>query len=252
MIPQTKVTTKTAVPIVAAMHRLASIVAAHGSVLVLDTASTRVQSGLLRANSPPIWRVGGDDSSVDLFVTAQAVLADAGLSPSAIGAYLFCDGPGSQLGIRTACMALRTWQALRPTPVPVFAYRSLLACALSHQAGGAEPPFAVIADARRACWHAVRIAADGTASSVLRVSNDDLRLWPERLLQPAGFRSWSAPTRPTTTCDYDCSQMLTRLIDVPLLTLVGDPEPWQSAPVVYQTWSGNRHREAQDAAAAQQ
>jgi hypothetical protein len=90
----------------------------------------------------------------------------------------------------------------------------------------------------------VRIAADGSASPVLRVSRAELAEWPEPLLTPAGFRAWTQPPRPAGTCDYDCAAMAAALGELPLLTLVAEPEPWLSAPITYQTWAGQRHRAA--------
>jgi len=227
----------------AAPVSLASVVAAHGSVLMLDPCTIHVQAGVLRTGQAPIWHSGGDDSSIHLFAAAEICLKAANLKPSQIGAYVFCEGPGSQLGIRTAAMALRTWQALRTAPAPVFAYRSLLVAALA-LARTHPGPFAVVADARRDSWHAVRVAADGSASPVLRVASAELADWPEPLLTPTGFRAWAQPPRPAGTCDYDCAAMFAALGELPLLAPVAEPEPWLSAPITYKTWTGERHRAA--------
>ena len=223
------------------MQSPASVVAAHGPVLVLDAATLHVHAGILRAGAPAVWHRGGADSSVELFVATESCLATTGLRIGEIGAFVYCDGPGSQLGIRTACMALRTWQTLRANPAPVFAYRSLLVAALAHRSSAAAP-FAVIADARRECWHAVRVAADGATSDVIRVPLDEVRAWPEPLLQPVGFRAWSPPPRPAGECPYDCAAFFATLADVPLLAATAEPEPWASAPNTYKTWTGERHR----------
>lgn len=234
------------------MVSLASLVAAHGSVLVADAASTQVQVGLLRASAEPRWVTAGDDASVHLFTAAADLLAAAGLKPSKIGAYVFCDGPGSQLGIRTVCIALRTWQTLRSAPAPVFAYRSLEIAALAHARTGTGG-FAVIADARREAWHAVRTEAGGPTGKVFRASHAEVGAWTEPLLQPEGYRSWSPPPRAAGTCAYECRTMWAALADEPLLFSVETPSPWQSAAVAYQTWTGERHRApaAQQAAAQQ-
>ncbi|HLP09131.1 MAG TPA: hypothetical protein VK178_13280 [Opitutaceae bacterium] len=227
----------------AATVSLAAVAAAHGSVLVLDPCTIHVQAGVLRVGQAPLWHSGGDDSSVHLFSAAEVCLHAAGLKPSQVGAYVFCDGPGSQLGIRTAAMALRTWQALRAAPAPVFAYRSLRVAALAHVRSN-PGPFAVVADARRESWHAVRVAADGSATDVLRVSRDELAAWPEPLLTPTGFRAWTQPPRPASTCGYDCAMMFAALENEPLLFPVAEPEPWLSAPITYKLWAGERHRAA--------
>jgi tRNA threonylcarbamoyladenosine biosynthesis protein TsaB len=217
-----------------------SVVAAHGSVLVLDPSTVHVQAGLLRADRPPVWNSGGDDSSIHLFVAVKNCLDAAGITPSQVGAYVFCDGPGSQLGIRTAAMALRTWQTLRRTPAPVFAYRSLVVAAL-HLAGSTSAPFAVVSDARRESWHAVRVAADGGVSPVLRVGVGELAGWAEPLFTPHGFRAWAEPPRPAGVCPYDCGSFFAQLGGRPLLEQVGDAEPWLSSPTTYATWTGRRH-----------
>jgi tRNA threonylcarbamoyladenosine biosynthesis protein TsaB len=226
------------------MFTLAAVVAAHGSVLVLDAATNRMQVGLFHIGHAPVWRHGGDDASIHLFAAVEDCLAGTALRPTEIGAFVFCEGPGGQLGLRTAAMALRTWQALRPTPSPVFAYRSLAVAALTHQRGGAEGPFALIADARREHWHAVRTTAPDSISAVLRVSNEELQCWPEPLFLPAGFRTWSPPPRPAANCAYDCAAIWTALADDPVLQSVASPEPWQPAPQAYKTWTGERHRAA--------
>lgn len=222
---------------------LAAVVAGYDNVLVLDPSTIHVQAGVIRSGQPSQWHTGGDDSSVHLFTAAETSLHAAGLSPSQIGAYIFCDGPGSQLGIRTAAMALRTWQALRAAPVPVFAYRSLRVAALAHARTNAGP-FAVVADARRDSWHAVRVAADGTATDVLRISREELSTWTEPLFTPAGFRAWVQPPRPAATCAYDCASMFSAFGDEPLLFPITEPEPWLSAPITYKSWTGERHRAA--------
>lgn len=242
----------------AAKHRpplmvsLVSTTAAHGPVLVLDAATTRMQAGLWRPGQPPVWKGGGDDASVHLFEAADACLRDGGLRPSAIGAFVFCDGPGSQLGIRTACMAIRTWRTMMASPAPVFGYRSLVLAAHALRKTRATP-FALISDARRDSWHAVRVDARGAVSAVLRASTAEVAAWPEELLQPEGFRAWSKPPRPTSACAYDCAAMWTDLQGEALLIEADPPAPWQSAAIAYQTWTGERHRApvAQQSAAQQ-
>lgn len=225
----------------APMHTLASVLRRCGAVLVLDAATTRMQVGLLQMDAPPRWAQGGDDASVQLFDHAARLLREAQVRPSAVGAFVLCDGPGSQLGIRTACMAIRTWQELRSAAAPVFGYRSLRVAAEA-EARKEAGAFAVIADARRDSWHIVRRASDGSCGEVERVSNDELARGTEPLLQPDGFRSWAKPPRGTRTIAYDCAELWRDLVEAPLLFELSDVTPWQSTTVAYQPWTGERHR----------
>lgn len=71
--------------------------------------------------------------------------------------FLFCEGPGSILGIRIAAAAVRGKNALG-TPVPVFAFQSLhLIAALISRAFPQEKNFTVIAESRMNAWNILRV-----------------------------------------------------------------------------------------------
>ena len=76
--------------------------------------------------------------------------------------FIFCEGPGSILGIRIAAAAIRTHLALaraaaRPEP-PVFSYQSLrLAAHLILRAFPQEKNFVVVAESRMNAWNILRV-----------------------------------------------------------------------------------------------
>lgn len=224
------------------MLALDSVVALNGTALVIDASCARVQAGLVGAGREPAWIASGDEAGVGLFRAAASLLDGAGLKPHTVGAYVFCDGPGSQLGIRTAAMAIRTWQALRAQPAPVFTYRSLRLAAHGLAAAGTVPPFAVVCDARRESWHIARVGADGGVGLVKRVPADELAALGMPLFQPDGFRTWAEPPAPVATCDYTVGALFARLATTELLEPAAEAEPWNPAPPDYKKWSGERHR----------
>src|SRR6185436_9727594 len=105
------------------MPSLSQLLADHGNLLILDAASTQTQVGLLRPAAPSLWQCTPDEAGRGTFVATQQILAGAELRLDDIGAFIFCEGPGSMLGVRTVAMALRTWVALKPRAV--FSYQSL-------------------------------------------------------------------------------------------------------------------------------
>src|SRR3954466_7183961 len=105
------------------MSSLTQLLTAHRSVLVLDAASPWMQVGLLQANTPARWQVAEAEAGSALFKGVDAVLKSAGGQLADVDAFVFCEGPGSMLGVRTAAMAIRTWQVLRARPA--YAYHSL-------------------------------------------------------------------------------------------------------------------------------
>ncbi len=223
----------------AGMATLVQLLANHGSILVLDAASTTAQAGLLRADGPACWHRADDEAGTALFSGTEAVLKAAGLKLAAVGAFVFCEGPGSMLGTRTVAMALRTWQVLQPRPA--YAYQSL---AVAGRFAWTLAPrnFAVMADARRDTWHLQAVDADGRLSPLRRIAATEL---PAReLLTPENFRAWATPPRPAAPCSYDLARIFPAISGDNLFCLVDAPDAFQHEAPAYKKWSAQVHRAA--------
>ena len=221
------------------MASLDQLLARHGSLLVLDAASTTVQVGLLRAGQPALWRRATGESGQVLFPATHACLREAGLSLADVPAFSFCEGPGSLLGIRTVAMALRTWLALRERPVYRYQSLPLLAQGLCHQ--GAAVPFTVVSDARRDTWHAVTAGGEG-GGPLRRLTALELAGRPEPLFLPTAFRAWTPPPRPGADCPYDVAALFAVLPDRDLFTASPAPDAFQHEAPEYKKWSAGVHQ----------
>jgi tRNA threonylcarbamoyladenosine biosynthesis protein TsaB len=224
------------------MISLAQLLASHGCILVLDAASTTVQVGLLRAGASAVWHTSAGEAGKALFAGADAGLRDAGATLEAVRAFVFCEGPGSMLGIRTVAMAIRTWQAVRPRPAYRYQSLALLACELRHR--GKPAPFSVIADARRESWHCVTVTAAGKISPLRRAASPELAASAEPLYQPAAFRAWAPAPRAAQACTYDVASLLAGHTDEDLFSPTGAPDAFQYEAPVYKKWSAQVHRAA--------
>lgn len=218
-----------------AMARLAQILASHGSILVLDAASGRVQVGLLRAGQSASWLVGVEEAGKGVFTGTSVLLEETALALDEIAAFAYCEGPGSMLGIRTIAMTLRTWLTLNNRPV--YAYQSL---ALAARAEWARRPrgFTVIADARRDTWHAQSIAPDGTLAPLRRLPAPELPAG--ELLTPEHFRAWSQPP-PCTVCGYDLAALFPLVASDDILVETPMPDTFQHDAPGYKKWSAQPH-----------
>ena len=208
------------------MPSLRQIIAAHAPLLVIDAAATRVQVGWLTDGEVGTarWSTSDDDTGVGLFTS----LAALGVAIDAANALVFCDGPGSVLGIRTCAMALRTWNVLKPRPM--FSYCSLAVVA---QALG-RPDIGVIADARRELWHHFTLGG-----SLRRVPVAELR---GELVMPENFRHWSQPPPGLTSIPYSLAELLPRVIDADLCRPTDAPDAFLHEEPSYVTWTAKIHR----------
>lgn len=221
------------------MATLVQLLANHGSILVLDAASTCVQVGLLRADGPACWHRTDNEAGTGIFAGTEALLRETGLKLAAIGAFVFCEGPGSMLGTRTIAMALRTWQVLQPRPA--YAYQSL---AIAGRFAWTQAPraFAVIADARRDTWHLQAVEADGRLSPLRRIAATELPAG--ELLTPENFRAWATPPRPAATCGYDLARIFPAISGDNLFRPVEAPDAFQHEAPEYKKWSAQVHSAA--------
>ena len=220
------------------MESPAQIVARHRCVLVLDAASTVVQAGLFRTGLPPVWHRADGDAGQLVFTLTARCLEAAGLGIDAIGAFIYCDGPGSMLGTRTIAMALRTWQTLRARPA--YAYHSLALAAVAEQARTPGQAFTLVADARRDSWHTLAVATNGAPGPLQRLATADLPAG--ELRTPENFRAWATLSRPVMTCAYDLAALFAAAENAALFRTVDAPDVFQHEAPAYRQWTPAVHR----------
>lgn len=214
------------------MPSLRALLSAHAPVLVLDAASSRVQVGWFDGAAPGAadpcaaarWAEAEGESGTVLF----ASIAELGVSPDDAAAFMFCDGPGSILGIRTAAAAIRTWCVLRPRPVFTYSSLALVATALG------PPAVGVIADARRDTWHHYTLGG-----TLRRIATKDLS-GPLRM--PEGFRHWSPLPGPVEQVPYRVRELFAQSIDADLLAVSDAPDAFLHEEPSYLTWTPQIHR----------
>lgn len=222
---------------------LNAILAAHGSLLVLDAAAATTQVGWFAPGREPRWARSTEEAGVGIF----RALAALGGRPGEVNALAYCEGPGSILGIRSAAVALTVWRARRDpaNPPPIFAYRSLELLA----ATVASPGSTLIADARRQSWHALDLATDGTWGAITRRTDAEIAATAKKraLALPGGFRTWTplpVPAEQITTLPYDVAALWAhpRAVDAALWREVAVPDAFQHEDPSYATWTPAVHR----------
>lgn len=206
------------------MASLRQLLASYSPLLVIDAASARIQVGVLHRTQPARWTTSEDEAGVGIFRCIERLA----FPPADAGAFVFCDGPGSVLGIRTSAMALRTWNVL--TPRALFAYHSLAVVAASLD----RPNVTVIADARRESWHAISKGPALRRIPVGELAGD--------LAMPEGFRHWSSLPAGVTMTPYSLDDLLPRVIDADLFRATEAPDAFLHEEPNYAAWTPQIHR----------
>ncbi|HEY1107144.1 MAG TPA: peptidase M22 [Opitutaceae bacterium] len=207
------------------MPSLRQVLAAHAPLLVIDAASSRVQVGWLEAGGGAgRWAASEEESGIAIFRGIEQL----GVDVAAAGAFVFCDGPGSILGIRTVAMALRAWTTLKPRPI--FAYTSLAVVAHAQP----EPELTVIADARRDAWHTFR-----RGHGLHRLPTAGLA---GALAMPEGFRHWTPLPPGVRLTPYSVGDLLDGTAEHDLLRSTSAPDAFLHEEPSYVTWTPQIHR----------
>ncbi|HEY9156279.1 MAG TPA: peptidase M22 [Opitutaceae bacterium] len=211
----------------------------HSPVLLIDSSSAVIQVGLWATGREAAWEISESEASFGVFSATEKLLQSAKLNLFAIDAFVFCAGPGSVLGVRTAAVAIRTWNAIRERRV--FGFSSLEVVAHFEKQKRANQVFSVIADARRETWHEIKVDASGTVSSLQRVPASSFAGAGARVM-PAHFRHWAPVPASTETVPYRLSEMLPALNEVALFSENSDPDAFLHEAPAYLTWTPQIHR----------
>lgn len=220
------------------MPSLTQLLTSHSRLLVLDASSMKTQVGLLGNSADGIWRSTEGEAGKEIFAGIEIVLHEAGIGLGEVDAFVFCEGPGSMLGIRTVVMALRTWQVLKLRPV--YACQSLVVAGHFEWMQKAPRSFFVITDARRDTWHCQSIDADGEMPSLQRVPAAELPAG--ELVTPENFRAWANPPRSAGICSYDLARIFPAIATGDYFRKVETPDAFQHEAPAYKKWSAQIHQ----------
>lgn len=210
-------------------------------LLVTDSSSVGILAGIMGEDGWMAYRSERGANSRIFFASVQSILTQAGLQLGDLQGFIFCEGPGSTLGIRINCMAVRTWVWLRMDQTPVYAYKSLEAMAVI-QSDRQDCPFAIFSDLRADQWNAIRIDSPSQFSPVQVVGSNELAKWPntrfhlrQRLYSPG------APPG-SRLLPYDIEALRSPRDFAGLIRRVQIPTPFQTTTTTFKKWTPQRHR----------
>ena len=211
----------------------------HFPILVIDTASTHTHVGLGTIAGSWFWHESSEESGTALFRGVDSCLKKHQFTLGSIRTVIFCEGPGSMLGIRTAAMAIRTWTATKAlTDTLVLAYTSLALAARGMLSETASTPFAVAIDARRRSWYCLNSdPSPEPAPTTRRVPADEADTISSVVFLPFGFPVWNQRPEGWRDCSYEPKWLENLEIRSAILRPVDLPDAFIIDPPVYQRWT---------------
>jgi tRNA threonylcarbamoyladenosine biosynthesis protein TsaB len=214
--------------------------------LVVDASNPAIFTGILDASGK--WLAQSTNEGMALEVIFPAIeknLHASEIELAAIDRYLYCEGPGSTLGLRLVAMALETWRRLTPKQPSLHSYNSLQFVAACLQLDAPETNDAlIVADWKKDAWNAVYIR-NQKIQETAPIEQAELDHWEGARFHLPQRKGWQAPPANATTLHYDPTRLPEVLDNGHPLRSVDSVELFASAGPSFQKWTPDRHRAPQ-------
>lgn len=212
-------------------------------LLLTDCSAPGVRAGILGEHGWLAYVKLEGETGSKLFKAVKQLLAETNLQLKELQSFVYCEGPGSTLGIRINSMALRTWTSISPIVQTIYTYRSLEAAgmliALERKD---ENTFTVLSDLRKNSWNALRFDQETDSDEIRVASAEELSDWPEtRYFIKQRIHSPGMPPG-AELIDYDLEALGPQPHFLASLRKVEKPEIFQTTTTEFQKWTPNRHR----------
>ena len=209
--------------------------------LVVDGSGVSVFAGLLGSDGKWLAQVQQNDAPLEgLFPAVEAVLHEAHYRILDLCSFIYCEGPGSVLGLRLCAMGIQTWGHFNGSSARYFAYNSLELMAALIVLDFARIEHALlISDWKKNVWNSISIT-DGQLGPVTGMDDQTVNNWKKGpLFYLPQRKSWQSVPDSVTTLKYSPYRLPEAL---QLLKKTRKIELYKSNTNVFQKWIPNRHR----------
>lgn len=211
-------------------------------ILVLDASSTRIQVGLLQNNQWLAFQSSSYESLQAIFFGVQTCLNNANKALDDLTFFVFCEGPGSLLGIRVIAMALKAWTSFpNRQNIPIYSYNSLaVSYILIQKFNKPQKDFKVISPLTKDTF---LVALDPHATKIEQVSFADLSKSTSQLWYFSFKKLGAQIPQNSFTFDYNLEKIPDIFLSTNILKQTNNPDALLLKQHNFVKWSGGRHKQ---------
>lgn len=211
--------------------------------LVIDGSSASMFAGVLGKDGQ--WLAKSERNGMpleSLFPAVGAALETAQVSLTDVRNFVYCEGPGSVLGLRLCAMAIQTWNCLNPQPAQYYTYNSLQfsAALIGIDSPGMDRAL-LVSDWKKGAWNAIKLT-QGQAGPGEVVDDPTLAAWDGPLFHLPQRKGWQPPPENAIALEYS-PQRLPEVLHI--LKRTAQIELYSTGLNAFQKWTPQRHRRAQ-------
>jgi len=207
--------------------------------LVIDASSPLLHSGVIKNEKWLSLKTFQGDTLESLTQLVDKCLKESSLDMESIKGFIFCEGPGSLLGLRLSAMAINTWKVLsdQQCSCPLRCYKSLPALGLQLQKNqnGFDH---VVSPFRKGFYNHYDIRQETLSligADVAKSLDGEVAFLPQRRLKEKLNESWQE-------VPYSIKDLPVILAKRGLLHKADYADAWVPEETEYVRWSQERHR----------
>ena len=210
--------------------------------LVIDGSGPGFFVGLLE--SPKAWAasVSVEEPVLEsLFPSTRRVFDEAGVAVSDVRSFVYCEGPGSVLGLRLCAMAVEVWRRLADRSARCFAFNRLaLVATLLRNRDPDSASGLLIADWKKNAWHGR--ALDASPGDPHRCLGDaDVAAWEGPVFHLPQRKSWQPPPNHARTVDHPPTDAIMLFREPELLSPTNRVQLRDVGANAFRKWTPHRH-----------
>ncbi|MDP4777215.1 MAG: hypothetical protein NWR76_04655 [Opitutales bacterium] len=225
------------------MDTIPNIPEAHYPALAIDGSGSEVYAGILGADGQWLAQSSQTGAPLEmLFPTVEATLKEAGLSLTDLRSYIYCEGPGSVLGLRLCAMAIETWSRLNPQSAHCYAYNTLQLCATLLLKDETLPKRTLlVSDWKKGAWNAVSLT-DGEIGDTSVADDTTIAEWEGAVYHLPQRKGWQKPPANAISLSYTPGRLNELLQSHNFLRPTKGVELYASGVNTFAKWTPDRHR----------
>ncbi len=196
--------------------------------LLLDASSTHVHVGVPSANGWRCLHRSETPALISVFEGFRRCLEEALGHASSTDAILFCEGPGSTLGLRAALTLAKTLLTQLDSPPSILSYNALHAATLL----ATDPTAPILADYRQGQWYLRE-----PSGKIRVVEENEALAFAPRSQTLRQRKNWQQFTETGPEIDYDLSRLPGLAALGPILRSVDAPALFDLRPATFRKWN---------------
>ena len=210
--------------------------------LVIDCSTNNIFTGVLDHENQWLSQTKCEGTVLEnLFTTLEATLQDAGIKLSDLSGFIYCEGPGSVLGLRLCAMAIKTWRRLYPDCNELFKYNSLLLNALLLLQDNKDVNDAlIVSDWKKGAWNSIQITA-ALPQKIVVIDDDTLTSWSSKVYHLPNRKGWQRPPPKAQALLHSPERIAELRLNTDLLKPIDQVEIYNNAVNTFQKWTPMSH-----------